>query len=158
PVTAPLTRSAGPLRLFRTLETNDRALAAVALGNNDATVALGFSDGRVEMWQSEMAQRLTALDPGPSRAPRAGVLQEVRLSPGGTLAMAWGLKFGIHVWECASGKLLWSASFNGPTGTMDGILIDGPPMVRLATPSAPPALAEEDPFQWAETGRFGSQI
>ncbi|MBA3826848.1 MAG: DnaJ domain-containing protein [Ktedonobacterales bacterium] len=155
---APATRSAGPLRLYRALETHDAALVAVALAQRDAMAALGFSDGRVEIWHNETAQRIAALDPGPGRALRPGVLQEVRLSPNGTLAMAWGLNYGIHVWECASGKLLWSASFNGPTGAMDGILIDNPPMVRLATPAAPSALAEEDPFQWVETGRFGSQI
>ncbi len=158
PPAAPPTRSDGPLRLYRALETSDPALVAVALGQGDGISALGFSDGRVEIWHHDTAQRIAALAPGPGRALQAGVLHEVRLSPGGTLAMAWGLNYGIHVWECASGRLLWSASFNGPPGAMDGILIDAPPMVRLATPAAPSALAEEDPFQWVEMGRFGSQI
>ena len=152
------TRSEGPFQLYRQLETRENALTAVTFAQGDEVVGLGFSDGRVEIWHLATAQCIARLHIGQTKTARAGVLQEIRLSPTGALAMAWGLNLGTYVWECHSGKILWSSAVNGPSGAMDGILLDNPAMVRLAMPSAPLAMADEDPFHWAETGRFGSDV
>ncbi len=41
---------------------------------------------------------------------------------------------------------------------MDGALLDDPPLLRLAVPDAPLALAAEDPFRWAVEGRHGTSV
>jgi len=164
PPTAPtaastITRAEGPLQLYRQIDTRDRALSALAFAQGDTLLGLGFSDGRVEIWHLASAQRVTLLQLRAAlSSARAGVLQEIRLSPSGALALAWGLNLGTHVWECQSGQMLWSAAFSGPSGAMDGILLDAPPMVRMALPAAPLALAEGDPFHWAEQGRLATDI
>src|SRR6185437_14708116 len=136
------TRTDGPLQLYRQIDTHDHALAALAFGQGDALLGMGFSDGRVEIWHLASAQRVALLQlRGGQGAARAGVLQEIRLSPSGAMAMAWGLNLGTHIWESQSGQVLWSAAFSGPSGAMDGILLDTPPMVRMALPAAPLALA-----------------
>ncbi len=160
PATPAVTRTEGPLQLYRQIDTQDQALTALAFGQGDALLGLGFSDGRVEIWHLATAQRIALLHlPAPATTTvRAGVLQEIRLSPSGGLALAWGLNLGTHIWESRTGRLLWSAAFNAPSGAMDGVLLDTPPLVRMAVPAAPLALAEEDPFHWAEQGRSGSDV
>ncbi len=158
PPTPHITRTEGPFQLYRQLETHDSALTVVTFAQGDAIVGLGFSDGRVEIWHLATAQCVARLHTGAEQTTRAGVLQEIRLSPSGALAMAWGLNLGTAVWECGSGQMLWSAAINGPSGSVDGILLDSPAMVRLVTPAAPLAMAEDDPFHWAELGRFGSDV
>jgi WD40 repeat protein len=158
PPAAP-TRSAGPLHLHRAIDTGDQALTAAAFAQGDALLGLGFSDGRVEVWHLPGAQRVTHLQlPPGQRALRPGVLHDIRLAPSGMLAMAWGLNLGTHIWDCRTGQIVWSASFSAPSGATDGIVLDTPLLARLATPAAPLALAEEDPFQWAEAGRMGSDV
>jgi hypothetical protein len=154
-----VTRTEGPLQLYRQIDTRDHALMALAFAQGDAILGLGFSDGRMEIYHLATTQRIALLHlPAQAASVRAGVLQEIRLSPSGGLALAWGLNLGTHIWESRSGRLLWSAAFNAPSGAMDGVLLDTPPLVRLAVPAAPLALAEEDPFRWAEQGRQGSDV
>jgi hypothetical protein len=90
--------------------------------------------------------------------PSTGILQELRLSPGGTLAMAWGFQLGTRVWRTTDSHALWTTGINAPSGIMDAILTDQPPRVRMALPDAPIAMADDDPFRWAHEGRAGTAI
>ena len=152
--------SAGPLHLYRTLADGDGVVAALAFAQNDGLMGVGYNDGRIDLWHLASQQRLATLNlhANATMTTRPGVLQELRLSPSGKLAMAWGLNLGTGVWNTLSGQTLWSSAVNAPSGAMDGMLIDTPPMVRLALPAAPLSLAEADPFHWAEEGRLGSEI
>jgi len=154
------TRSTGPFHLMRRISGGDSAVASVAFAQSDNLLGVGYSDGRVDLWHLASQQRLMTLDvrAHDGMGTRPGVLQELRLSPNGRLAMAWGLNLGTWVWSTLSGQVLWSSAVNAPSGTMDGVLFDAQPMVRLPLPAAPLAQAGEDPFHWAEQGRMGTDI
>ncbi len=149
--------SSGPFQRLATLQTRDTTpVAALAFALAGARIGVGLLDGRVVLWDVPATRALSALTFG--SAPTAGVLQELRLSPGGTLAMAWGFQLGTRVWRAADGHTLWNSGINAPSGTMDAVLTDAPPRVRLALPDAPISLADDDPFRWAHEGRAGTAI
>lgn len=152
------TRTDGPFKLYRQFDNRDGGVAAVAFARGAEMLGIGLADGRVELWHLATQQRLALLNLRNGEPARPGVLQELRLSPSGNLAMAWGLNLGTRVWNTTNGVVLWTAAVNAPSGTMDGVLLDQPAMVRLALPAAPLALAEEDPFHWAEVGRLGTDV
>lgn len=149
--------STGPMRRVAVLETRDNTpIATIAFATRGALVGAGRIDGHVQMWDAPAGRLLTTL--AFAGQPAAGVLQELRLSPGGVYALAWGFQLGTRVWHIADGQGIWSTGIHSPSGTMDAALFDSPPFVRLALPDAPPALAEEDPFRWAHEGRKGSAV
>ncbi|MEO7002519.1 MAG: J domain-containing protein, partial [Ktedonobacterales bacterium] len=143
------TASAGRLKLLYRLEGPAATpVAACAFARGAGVVGIGMIDGQIGLWSLPDAKPLTQLRFG-SQTSRsgAGVLHELRLSPTGSLAAAWGFLLGARVWSTANGQALWSTGINAPTGAMDAMLSDTPPLIRLATPDAPLALAAEDPFR-----------
>src|SRR5260370_6779620 len=139
-------RSAGPLQRMTMLEVADATpVAAVALASGGARVGVGLIDGRVQLWEAQPTQParlVTTLAHGAGSS--AGVLQELKLSAGGTLAAAWGFQLGLRVWQIQDGRTLWNTSAAAPTGTMDAMPYDHPPLIRLALPAAPIPLPAEN--------------
>lgn len=157
PATGTLRASAGPLRRLATLPMPDRApVTALTFARGGQWVAAGLIDGRVLVFDLATGRLLHTL--AFARGLGAGVLQEVRLSPSGRYAAAWGLLLGTRVWAVETERALWTSSANGPSGAMDLTLMDDPPRVRLALPDAPLALAGDDPFRWAHQGRAGTAV
>jgi WD40 repeat protein len=116
---------------------------------------VGLLDGSIQVWDTK---RIRILQSFAFNTPD-GILQDLRLSPNGTLAMAWGLQLGIRIWNVSTGQSMWHIGASAPTGAMDASLFDNPAFwVRLALPDAPLTLSEEDPFRWAFEGRLGSGI
>jgi hypothetical protein len=90
---------------------------------------------------------------------QAGTLSEVRLSADASLVAAWGFALGLTAWHMADGARRWSSQMNAPSGLMDAVFLPHPAgLLRLALPDAPQALAESDPFYWADRGRRGTAI
>jgi curved DNA-binding protein CbpA len=150
----------GPLRLLATLEAPEPIpIAALAFAQGGLIAGLGLLDGRVLLRDLRAGRDMPAPSFG---ADSGGVLQELRLSPSGAYAAMWGLLLGTRVWRIADGATLWQTAINAPSGMMDGALLDGlpnaHPMLRLAVPDAPLALAAEDPFRWAVEGMFGTAV
>jgi hypothetical protein len=157
PRVATLQASSGPLRRVATLQQRDETpIAALAFARDGAQVGAGLLDGRIALWDVASAHTITTLSFGAQKT--AGVLQELRLSPTGAYAVAWGFQLGTRVWSVADGRTLWNTSMNGPSGTIDAGLFDAPPLIRIALPDAPLALADDDPFRWAHDGRSGSAV
>lgn len=155
--TGSLSTSQGPLRRVATLQTrDDTPVAALAFANAGALAGVGLIDGRVSLWDAPASRSLSTL--AFAGQPGAGVLQELRISPGGAYAVAWGFQLGTRVWRVADGQSIWNTGINGPSGTMDAALFDSPAFIRLAVPDAPLAVAEDDPFRWAHEGRKGSAV
>ena len=154
------TVSAGRLKLLHRLEGPVATpVAACAFAREAGVVGVGMIDGQIGLWSLPDAQPLTQLHFGSqTRRSSAGVLHELRLSPRGALAAAWGFLLGARVWSTTDGRALWSTGINAPTGLMDAILFDDPPLIRLATPDAPLALADDDPFRWASQGQRSSAV
>ncbi|HLJ80124.1 MAG TPA: hypothetical protein VKT52_01480, partial [Ktedonobacterales bacterium] len=149
--------NSGSLRRIAMLETrDDTPVAALALARGGALAGVGLLDGRVQLWDAPSAHLTQTLRFAAQSS--AGVLQELRLSPGGALAIAWGFQLGTRVWSVEDGRTLWNTAINAPTGAMDAMLYDTPALVRLALPDAPLALADDDPFRWAHQGRGGSAV
>ena len=149
--------SEGPLSHVATLAAGDGAsVTALAFARAGLMAGIGLIDGRALLWELPSGRLLNTLAFGPKAA--AGVLQELRLSPSGALAAAWGLLLGTRVWRVAEARALWTAGVNGPSGSMDAVLADDPPRLRLALPDAPLALADSDPFRWAHEGRHGTAV
>src|SRR5258708_37453903 len=119
-----------------TLEVADATpVAAVALASGGARVGVGLLDGRVQLWEAQPAQParlLTTLAHGAGSS--AGVLQELKLSAGGTLAAAWGFQLGLRVWQVPDGRTLWNTRAAAPTRTIGALLFAHPPLI----PPAPP--------------------
>jgi hypothetical protein len=154
---ASVTRRPGPFRHVATLATPDvMPVTSVTFAEAVALAGAGLIDGRVLVFDLTGATLLRTLAFGPTAL--AGVLHEVRLSPSGTFAAAWGFQLGTRVWRVDVGKALWTLGASAPAGSMDLALTDDPQQVRLATPDAPLALADEDPFRWAHDGRHGTAI
>jgi WD40 repeat protein len=154
------TQSEGILRFYRQVGLGEGTVTSTAFAQSDTVAAIGFIDGRIELWNVPASQHLITFDLRNTSGSggRAGVLQTVRISPHGSLVMAWGLNLGTKIWSTMNAQLLWNSTLNAPSGAMDGILVDTPPMVRFALPSAPLSMAETDPFRWAESGRNGTDI
>lgn len=149
--------STGPLRRVTALQTrDDTPVSALAFASAGALAGVGLIDGHIHLWDAPARRILNTL--AFADQPGAGVLQELRLSPGAAYAVAWGFQLGTRVWRVADGQSLWNTGINGPSGTMDAVLFDAPAFVRLALPDAPLAVAEDDPFRWAHDGRKGSAV
>jgi hypothetical protein len=154
---ASVTRRSGPFRHVATLATPDvMPVTSVTFAEAVALAGAGLIDGRVLVFDLTGATLLRTLAFGP--AALACVLHEVRLSSSGTFAAAWGFQMGTRVWRVDIGKALWTLGASAPAGSMDLALTDEPQQVRLVTPDAPLALADDDPFRWAHDGRHGSAI
>jgi hypothetical protein len=157
PRTGSVGGSSGPFQRVATLQTRDATpVAALAFALGGQRAGVGLLDGRVVLWDVANSRAVGTL--AFTGAPAAGVLQDLRLSPGGTLAMAWGFQLGTRVWRVADGHTLWNIGMNAPSGTMDAVLTDQPARVRVALPDAPISLADDDPFRWAHEGRTGTAI
>ncbi|MDE3228753.1 MAG: hypothetical protein KGO05_02635, partial [Chloroflexota bacterium] len=131
-------------------------VAAIAFTYDGTLCGLGQLDGRIAILTTEDGAAVSALDFG---APaRVGALQALRLSPRGALACAWGFSLGTRVWSIPDGRRLWSVDISAPSGAMDAMLYDGSPHVRLAAPDAPLAIANDDPFRWADDGRRATAV
>lgn len=152
------TASAGPLRRIAALDDGETsAIVSVALAQGGAVVAAGRIDGQVMLWDvahDRIVARLALGAPG-----QPGTLSEVRISGDGALVAAWGFALGLGVWRVGDAAPRWSSRMNAPAGLMDASLPPYPGgLLRLALPDAPPALADDDPFRWADSGRRGTAI
>lgn len=131
-------------------------VAAIAFSYDGALCGLGQLDGRLTIVSMRDGDVVSALAFGAHE--RVGALQALRLSPRGALACAWGFSLGTRVWSIADGRTLWNTAISAPSGAMDAMLYDSSPHVRLAAPDAPLALADEDPFRWADEGRRATAV
>ncbi|MGH2503096.1 MAG: DnaJ domain-containing protein [Ktedonobacterales bacterium] len=131
-------------------------VAAIAFSYDGALCGLGQLDGRLTVASMRDGDVVSALAFGAHE--RVGALQALRLSPRGALACAWGFSLGTRVWSIADGRTLWNTAISAPSGAMDAMLYDSSPHVRLAAPDAPLALADEDPFRWADEGRRATAV
>ncbi|HEX5547720.1 MAG TPA: hypothetical protein VFX24_09930, partial [Ktedonobacterales bacterium] len=153
-----VTASAGPLRRLAVFDDGQAsAVVSVALAQGGAVAAVGHIDGQIALWNTTRdrpAARLALGTPG-----QAGTLSEVRISADAALVVAWGFALGLAVWHVADGARRWSSQMNAPSGLMDAVFLPHPAgLLRLALPDAPQALAESDPFYWADRGRGGTAI
>jgi WD40 repeat protein len=148
--------TSGPLQRWISLPPTDSIpVAALSFAGGGALAGVGFLDGSISVWDTRRARILRRF----AFNTPDGILQDLRLSPNGILAMAWGLQLGIRIWNVSTGQSVWHIGASGPTGAMDASLFDNPSYwVRLALPDAPLTLSEEDPFRWAFEGRLGSEI
>ncbi|MBF6590182.1 MAG: J domain-containing protein [Ktedonobacterales bacterium] len=156
PRTSSVRAGPGPLGRVATLEAPPLPIVALALSRDGTRASLGLIDGRVVVREVANGEALATLDFG-TRAG-VGVLQDVRLSPSGALAAAWGFALGLRIWRVESGQSLWNTAISAPSDLLDVALADDPAFACLALPDAPLALADEDPFRWAHAGRGGSAI
>src|SRR5262249_44651723 len=106
--------SDGPLQRVAVLERRETTpIVALSLASGGRFLAAGLLDGRVVVWDIMGRQPIRTLTFG--ERPTLGVLQDVRLSPTGALAAAWGFQLGTRVWQAADGQSLWNAGIHGPT-------------------------------------------
>lgn len=143
-----------PMLTYRDLDQAPVVASAFSLGG--ALWALGQIDGRITI--VSVRERIAAREMNFESGARVGTLQALRLSPQGSLVIAWGYALGTRVWSLADGRTLWNTGLNAPSGAMDAVIYDNPPYVRLAAPDAPLALASDDPFRWAEDGRRATAV
>jgi WD40 repeat protein len=151
-----LKHTGGPLQRLQSLPPTDSIpVAALSFAGGGALVGVGLLDGSIKVWDTRLPRIVQSF----AFNNADGILQDLRLSPNGTLAMAWGFQLGIRVWNVSTGQSMWHIGASGPSGAMDASLFDNPSFwVRLALPDAPLTLYEEDPFRWAFEGRLGSEI
>lgn len=146
-----------PFKLRRRFSGLDSSpVAAIAFTQDGALCGLGQLDGRLTIVSMREGDVVSALAFGAHE--RVGALQALRLSPRGALAVAWGFSLGTRVWSIPDGRTLWNTAISAPSGAMDAMLYDSSPHVRLAVPDAPLALADEDPFRWADEGRRATAV
>lgn len=149
--------SKGPLQRLAQLDASETApIVAVAFGAGGVQLALGLIDGRISLWNAHEGRIAATL--AFSERSVVGALQAIRLSPSGRYAAAWGFQLGLRVWSIGERRAIWSATTSAPAGLMDAVLRDEPPLLRLAVPDAPIAIADDDPFRWAHLGRSASAI
>jgi DnaJ domain len=147
----------GPLRQSALLPATDRIpVAALTFASGGMLLGVGLLDGTIQVWDTGAPRIVRAVSF--NNTANDGILQEVRLSPNGWLALAWGFHLGMRVWDLRTGESLWHIGAYGPSGQVDAVVFDSPAWLRLALPDAPLTLSEEDPFRWAFEGRLGSGI
>lgn len=153
-----VTASPGPLRRLAVFDDGQAsAVVSVALAQGGAVAAVGHIDGQIALWNSTRDRPVARLALGTHG--QAGTLSEVRLSADASLVAAWGFALGLTAWHMADGARRWSSQMNAPSGLMDAVFLPHPAgLLRLALPDAPQALAESDPFYWADRGRRGTAI
>lgn len=158
PETVVVTASAGPLRRIAMLDDGlSSAIVSVALARGGTVAAVGHIDGQIAIWNIPQNRPATRLSLGASG--QAGALSEVRISADAAYMTAWGFALGLGVWHLSDGTLRWSSHMNAPSGLMDAVFLPHPAgLLRLALPDAPPALADDDPFYWADRGRRGTAM
>lgn len=156
--TGAVSASAGPLRRIALLDGGETsAVVSVAMTFGGAVAAVGHIDGQIALWNVADDHITTKLSLGTPGKP--GTLGEVRISADGALLTAWGFALGLRVWHVTDSALRWSSGMNAPSGLMDAVFLPHPAgLLRLALPDAPPALAESDPFFWADRGRLSTAI
>lgn len=146
-----------PFSLHRQFSALDSVpVVAIAFAQDGALCGLGQLDGRMTIMSTRDGASISKLAFGADE--RVGVLHSLRLSPRGMLACAWGFSMGVRVWSIPDGRILWNTSTSAPRSMMDAMLYDSAPYVRLATPDAPMALADDDPFEWADSGRRATAV
>jgi hypothetical protein len=148
--------SEGPFARIIAVEAPEMPIAAVAFSGDGARIGIGLLDGRLLLCETPTGRTIGSLDFGPQAG--AGVLQELRLSPTGSLVAAWGFSLGLRVWSVPESRLLWNTGISAPSDLVDVALADDPPFACLALPEAPLALASDDPFRWAHDGRRGTAV
>lgn len=150
--------SAGPLRRIAALDDDEMgAIVSVAMAYGGAVVAVGHIDGQIALWDVAHDHIVTRLALGAPGQP--GTLSEARIAADGAFVAAWGFALGLGVWRVGEDTPRWSSRMNAPAGLMDAAFLAHPAgLLRLALPDAPPALADDDPFRWADTGRRGTAI
>ncbi len=153
-----VTASPGPLRRLAVFDDGQAsAVVSVVLAQGGVVAAVGHIDGQISLWNTMQDRPVAGLALG--MPGQAGTLSEVRISADASLMMAWGFALGLAVWHVADGALRWSSQMNAPSGLMDAVFLPHPAgLLRLALPDAPQALAESDPFYWADRGRGGTAI
>lgn len=153
-----VTASAGPLRRIAVLDDGlASAVVSVAMTRGGSVAVVGHIDGQIALWNSAQEHPEARLSLGSTG--QAGALSEVRISADAAYVVAWGFALGLGVWHLADGVLRWSSHMNAPSGLMDAVFLPHPAgLLRLALPDAPPALADDDPFYWADRGRRGTAI
>jgi curved DNA-binding protein CbpA len=155
--TGSIRHTSGPLGQSMTLPATDRIpVAALSFASGGALLGVGLLDGTIQVWDTVASRIIRTVSFNNSASD--GILQEVRLSPNGWLAIAWGFHLGIRVFDLRTGDSLWHIGAYGPSGQVDAAVFDSPAWLRLALPDAPLTLSEEDPFRWAFEGRLGSGI
>ncbi len=153
--TGTLSHTDGPLQRLASLPpVGEMPVAALSFASSGPFLGVGLLDGSIRLWDIRVPRVVSAF--GFNIA--GGILQDLRVSPNGALAIAWGFQLGTRVWSAATGQSLWQIGAYGPSGVVDAALFDSPPWVRLALPDAPLTLSEEDPFRWAVDGRLGTQV
>lgn len=152
-----LAATAGPLTRIATLDAaTPTPITALSFGWGGRQVGLGLIDGAIQIWDVAALRPAATLSFGSGMS--AGVLHELRLSPQGIFAAAWGFRLGMRIWRIPDGRTMWNTAINAPSGMLDLTLGDAPPLARMALPDAPLALADDDAFRWAHDGRRGTAI
>ncbi len=147
----------GPLTRIATLDAaTTTPVTALSFAWGGRQLGLGLIDGAVQIWDVPALRPLATLSFGEGTS--AGVLHELRLSPQGIFAAAWGFRLGMRIWRIPDGRTVWNTAINAPSGMLDLTLGDAPPLARMALPDAPLALADDDAFRWAHEGRRGTAI
>ncbi|HEX8035939.1 MAG TPA: J domain-containing protein, partial [Ktedonobacterales bacterium] len=155
--TSVLSATSGPLARIATLDTATTIpVTALSFSWAGRQLGLGLIDGAIQIWDAPALRAVATLSFGSGMS--AGVLHELRLSPQGIFAAAWGFRLGMRIWHIPDGRTVWNTAINAPSGMLDLILGDAPPLARMALPDAPLALADDDAFRWAHDGRRGTAI
>lgn len=155
--TAALSATHGPLTRIATLDAaTTTPVTALSFAWGGRQLGLGLIDGAIQIWDVPALRPLATLSFGDGTS--AGVLHELRLSPQGIFAAAWGFRLGMRIWRIPDGRTMWNTAINAPSGMLDLTLGDAPPLARMALPDAPLALADDDAFRWAHEGRRGTAI
>ncbi|MGZ3600791.1 MAG: J domain-containing protein [Ktedonobacterales bacterium] len=155
--TGVLSATSGPLARLATLDAASATpVTALSFAWGGRQLGLGLIDGTIQIWDVASLRSLATLSFGSGMS--AGVLHELRLSPQGIFAAAWGFRLGMRIWHIPDGRTVWNTAINAPGGMLDLTLGDAPPLARMALPDAPLALADDDAFRWAHEGRRGTAI
>jgi WD40 repeat protein len=156
----PVSQSDGPLRQTAALDLGERSdIVALAFAQQADSIGVGCDDGRVTTWRMSAQQQIAEMRLRSTQdILHRGMLGQMRLSPSGDYLLAWGMGLVTSVWNTRTGTLLYSSGISAPAGAMDGVVLDQPPLLRLAVPKAPLDIAEDDPFRWVEMGRYATHI
>lgn len=154
---AALSVTSGPLARIASLDAATATpVTALSFAWGGRRLGLGLIDGAIQIWDVPALRPLATLSFGSGMS--AGVLHELRLSPQGAFAAAWGFRLGMRIWHIPDGHTIWNTAINAPGGMLDLTLGDAPPLARMALPDAPLAIADDDAFRWAHEGRRGTAI
>ena len=155
--TGVLSATPGPLTRVAALNSPTATpVTALSFAWGGRQLGVGLIDGTIQLWDVPSARLATTLSFGAGMS--AGVLHELRLSPQGVFAAAWGFRLGMRIWHVPDRRTIWNTAINAPGGMLDLTLGDAPPLARMALPDAPLALADDDAFRWAHEGRYSTAV